>query len=294
MKHFLSFALFFSLGWAVDYRGTIPLQFLKIKPCRISSLGGAFVGVYEPSSENPASLASTKAKEIGLSYNSYLASIDISSLSYIHPTEEIGCFQGEITFLKTKGIPKTDIRGNTLDKFYASDMLASIGYGKHISPDIAIGGAFKFIRESIDKNSCNTFATDVGIQYRPFLKDITIGLCLSNIGRSIKYINEEEDLPLTIKGGIAINGLDNTLLSTIQLEKSIDSDVVLRFGFEHRLINKVFLRAGYSTEPDIGKGVSFGFGLRLSKYFFDLAFLPWGALGNTISGSFFIKFLEEE
>ncbi len=79
-----------------------------------------------------------------------------------------------------------------------------------------------------------------------------------------------------------------------KLDKSIDSPIIARIGAEHRLMNMVFLRLGYSTESDIGTGISLGLGLKLSKYFFDMSFLPWEGLGNTISGSFYIKFLEEE
>ncbi|MEW6006952.1 MAG: PorV/PorQ family protein [bacterium] len=290
----LCLCAFSKVAFGVDYTATSPLQFLKIKPCRVSSLGGAFVGVNEPSFENPASFQGAKVKEIGLSYNSYLAGIDISSLSYIHPTEEMGCFGFGFLYLKTPDILKTKDGGIEDGKFSCSDISASIGYGRNISPDIAIGGTFKFIREGIDDKAVNTGAADLGIQYRPFLKDITIGLCLSNIGKSIEYTNEKEDLPLTMKGGISVNCLDKTLLSTIELDKSIDSDVILRLGFENVLMNKVFLRAGYSTEPDIGSGISFGFGLKLSKYFFDMSCLPFQDLGNTMQGSFYIKFLEEE
>ncbi|MEW6103119.1 MAG: PorV/PorQ family protein [bacterium] len=294
MRKIIISLVFGGFLWGVDYTATSPLQFLKIKDCKVSSLGGAFVGVDEPGFENPASFGNAKIKEIGLSYNSYLAGIDISSLSYIQGTEEIGGFGFNVLYLKTPEILRTKDGGIEDGKFSCSDISLSMGYGRKIAPDIAIGSTIRFIRETIDDKAVNTGAADFGIQYKPFLKDITIGLCLSNIGKSIKYANKNEDLPLTMKGGISINCLSQTLLSTIEIDKAIDSDVILRCGFEHTLMNKVFLRAGYSTEPDIGSGISFGFGLKISKYFFDMSYLPFQDLGNTIQGSLSIKFLEEE
>ncbi|HAW50696.1 TPA: hypothetical protein DCX16_07090 [bacterium] len=286
-KSIIIFLVFCGIVFGEDYTATNPLQFLKIKD------PFSYVSTY-PSFENPSSFGRAGFKEISLSYNSYLAGIDISSISYVHPTEELGGFGINLLYLKTPDTIRTRDGGVKDEKFSCSDMLLTIGYGKKISQGIAIGSSFKFIREKIDKDSANTFCFDFGMQYKPFIKDITIGLCASNFGKSIKYIDEKEDLPITIKGGISINSLENTLTTSIGLDKSIDSPVILHLGVCHKLMNRIFLRAGYSTGQDVGIGLSFGLGFKLSRYFLDVSCLPFGELGNTISCSFSIKFIEEE
>ena len=117
---------------------------------------------------------------------------------------------------------------------------------------------------------------------------------LSNIGKGIKFISKNEDLPITLRGGASLKLLKDTLIISSQIDKSIDSSIIARLGVEHKVLEAVFLRAGYSNSADIGSGISLGMGITFRNILADISFSPYGDLGNVTNLSLCFFFLPEE
>jgi hypothetical protein len=278
---------------------TSPLQFLKMgEGPRTSALGGAYVGLSDDADSvllNPAGLAKIEGKQIRCFYNSYLANIKAESISYTHRFEEgEKGFGLNILFLHTPEIDRMGSDGEKDGDFTCYDLSLSFGYGMRVTPDIAVGSSIRYVRESLDDISVDTACFNLGLLFETPYRNLTVGAVLSNIGKGVKFIEKEEDLPITLRTGISLKTLDDTLTLTAQIEKSIDSPITFGCGAEHKVLKSILLRAGYSSSQDIGSGLSLGIGLALSKFIFDISFTPYSDLGNTTSLSLCLQFLPED
>lgn len=91
-------------------------------------------------------------------------------------------------------------------------------------------------------------------------------------------INNEtgEKAPTVMKAGISILP-SNELILNVEVEKDLDFDEVVKAGIEYRIIDKVYVRTGISTEPFLG---AFGVGFHPKNLKFDYAFSNDSRLGG--------------
>ena len=95
--------------------------------------------------------------------------------------------------------------------------------------------------------SKTAYACDLGTQYR-LSEPINLGLSVKNLGTKIKYLSEEESLPLVIQlGGSYTKVFDNySLLLLDDLAYYVNEEEYLyMIGAELNYQKKYFLRAGY-------------------------------------------------
>ncbi|MEK9150241.1 MAG: hypothetical protein AAB267_09405, partial [Candidatus Desantisbacteria bacterium] len=97
-----------------------------------------------------------------------------------------------------------------------------------------------------------------------------------------------------LRGGASLKLLKDTLIISSQIDKSIDSPVIARLGIEHKVLEAVYLRTGYSNGQDIGSGISLGMGINIKNILADISFSPYGDLGNMTNLSLCFQFLPEE
>lgn len=233
---------------------------------------------------------------------------------------ESGVLGISATYLNITGLEKrASNTANSEGSFSTSDFSFSLAYagntqGKLFLP-FSYGLTLKFIRQSIDQYSADAFAADLGAIAPVQICGIpaSFGACIQNIGTSIKYINEEYQLPLVYKFGIAAKPFHNgklPLLVALDVDFPNDSDISVKIGFEFEVNSMLNIRAGYrnmnsSTRDAIsgGKlgafnnsqfsafsGLTAGFGLNIplntisnlsNGLNLDYAFVPYGELGNT-------------
>lgn len=281
------------------YIATSPLQFLKmgIGP-RVEAMAGAYVGLADDENAvllNPAGLANIKGKRLGMFHRAGLVGIGLESISYTHHFEESPAGLGaNLLFLHSPKIDRTIDSTTKVDDFYCYDAALTLGYGREVSPDLLVGGSLRLIQEKLDDKKANTACFDVGLLFDTGYDGLTLGMSLANIGKGVKFISKEEDLPITLRGGASLKLLKDTLIISSQIDKSIDSPVIARLGVEHKVLESVFLRAGYSNEKDIGSGISLGMGITFRNILADISFTPYGDLGNVTNLSLCFQFLPEE
>ena len=150
----------------------------------------------------------------------------------------------------------------------------------------------KVISEKIAGASATAYALDFGWLYYP-QKDLTFGAALSNLGTSLKLVDQSDPLPLQGRLGVAWR---------FHPDFRVSSDLIYRqngptagaLGLEWSNSAYYSIRAGYNnshtTELGVGSGFTAGVSLRYWGQEFDYAWVPFGDLGNTQYFSLLIRF----
>jgi len=141
------------------------------------------------------------------------------------------------------------------------------------------------------------------MQYSLLKRDrILLGLVIQNIGSRMKFVSEENSLPMTIRGGIGYKILDSWI---IEADAILPNDNTIIFGAGTQFVLKVDKewsitpRVGYNTRTvsdltDL-KGLTCGFGFNWQSVSWkdmaiDYALVPYGKLGLTHRISLGMKF----
>lgn len=288
---------------AVTNRGTAGAQFLKIGVgARAVAMGEAYTalsndvnGIYW----NPAGLSMIQGREVSFSHSSWLEMMNYDSMAFAIPAS-YGVFGFAVNRLSVGAIDKYSNIGNRVgdEAYNPADTLLTMSYA-NMFRDICLGVNVKYIESNIDNTKATTVALDAGSLYRFSDGKYAIGFTIQNIGSAMKFVNDSDPLPMTMKLGFSSELIreKNPLIVAIDLSSPSDSAVRAGLGLEYSCgLNesmRISPRLGYKTNDDKLNGLSgltAGFGFKLDMYMLDYAWVPYGDLGDThrISGS--IKF----
>jgi hypothetical protein len=154
---------------------------------------------------------------------------------------------------------------------------------------------------SMDDVDADTFAFDVGYLINVPEAGLGIGVALLNIGKDIRYIEEDESLPLTLRAGAAFN-----LVNTEAARFGVSADYIryleekdhrVRVGAELTVFNILSLRGGYRILEEERNNFTLGVGLELLGFSVDYAMLfkpLFGGDVNQLSVSFRFPKKEEK
>ncbi|MFH0842430.1 MAG: hypothetical protein V1903_07400 [Bacteroidota bacterium] len=157
--------------------------------------------------------------------------------------------------------------------------LAGLGCGMALSENINAGIQIDYIAEKTSgeysDRHCLTF--EAGLLVSP-KENIHIGIHLFNpVPNSLR----RSFLPTAIRAGAGIE-LNRVLIAGAEAEMSSGEKLILRTGFEYRVLEKLQLRGGFSSE---NTSFSFGLGYLLKSLQLNLAFATHERLGITSSAS---------
>jgi len=210
MIKFFLFSLFFflSLSLKAQTGGEEVYQFLNLTTsARQIALGGEVLNltndVNQPIS-NPSVINGDIDNKVSLNYTSYLAGINIGSLSYAKTiSRRFGTIHAGIKYIDYGSLIGADEQGNETGSFGASDVAISIGYAINIPrTDFFIGSNIRFINSNISNFSSSGISTDLAILYSNPYKPFSFTLVARNIGTQIKtYNGVEENLPFKVALG---------------------------------------------------------------------------------------------
>lgn len=279
--------------------GTSAAQFLKLGAgARATGMGDAFVAISNDATSvywNPAGLNRIEKKSVSVMHALWLEEIFYDWASYVHPTN-FGNFGIGIQYVSYGEIKEMDEDGfETGESFKPSDLAATISYGRNIC-NVLLGLNIKYISSKI-KESASAVAVDIGMMREFAIKDkkISTGLVVQNLGTEMKFVDEKDPLPLSIKVGGAYDIRENWVVA---LDVNLPADNKIGFGvgseYSHKLSEKfnVAGRAGYNTRTDTGglSGLTLGLGFGYTDYSLEYAFVPFGDMGSTHRISVGIKF----
>lgn len=289
--------------------GSTSATFLKIGVgARAVAMGQAFTAVPgDPYSVywNPAGLAYVEDSQATLTHNDYFQDLKQDFLAYTRPPKEgadkwwqRGGWGFSFNYFYT---PKDIERRSGLNEsdplvpltspegfFRAYDTALSAGYGLKVGGASSAGAVLKFIRQTIDDESGQSFAFDLGglHSFSWLGRDFTAGAAVQNIGPGIKFISKRYDLPLSFRAGLSHRLPGAKALLALDVYKPVDNYPFFALGGEYPAAKNIFLRTGYryrlnGNELGAFSGFSAGIGFIYSKVSFDYAFAPFGDLGNS-------------
>ncbi|HBS88733.1 MAG: hypothetical protein A2W91_19005 [Bacteroidetes bacterium GWF2_38_335] len=151
-----------------------------------------------------------------------------------------------------------------------------LGFGKKLAEHFSLGIQLDYLNTYISNMYGNHGAVtgEIGFIAEP-IENLFIGGHLFNPTKAKIAEYNSERIPTLFRIGMGYNFRDKAFLA-IETEKDIDYNPVFKAGLEFRLIEKLMLRAGISTNPVQN---SFGITYSLGKFKVDIAFATHRELG---------------
>jgi opacity protein-like surface antigen len=309
-------------GGEITKVGTTAAQFLKIGVgARSAAMGESFVAMANDASAifwNPAGLASIKGKEVLLAHTEWIADISFDFGGVAISTESMGTFAVYAVTLNMGEMERrTELEPEgTGELFDASDLALGLSYAKYFTDRFAFGISVKYVQQQIWQETAQTFAIDAGIIYHTEVKNLRLGMALSNFGgkmqmsgkdllhfhdidpnldgnnpQIISGLNTEKyDLPLAFRIGVAYDILESEYQRVTMAVDALspnDYHEYVNTGIEYGFRDMVFLRGGYKgfgvSNQEVGYSVGGGLNYALDqslKLKLDYAYTDFGRLEN--------------
>lgn len=302
--------------------GTTAAQFLKIGTgARAVAMGEAFTGQADEVVAlfwNPAGLAQLTQREVVFSHSQWLAGLKYQAAGIALPfSAELGTVGFLAASLST---PEDVVRtvyqpAGTGETFQSVDLALGVAYARNLTPQLAVGGTLKYIRQSVWNTHGSSWALDFGGLYRSDFKHLKVGIAVTNFGAPLKMGGESSEifvdfdpdfsgnvpltaelsasaweLPLLFRMGIAFDLIhSNAIRWTVvsDFNHPSDNSEYLNAGCEYAFREIFFVRAGYRGLGihDSEGGLTAGTGIRLSvgasQIRFNYAFVDYGRLEAT-------------
>ena len=265
---------------------------------RETAMGGAFTaqtGDINSLYYNPAGLANMERKQLFFMNNNYFADFRQNYIGYgtsikqqsIRLGFSFNYFNfGRYEHIRINTENFEPIRIGTLS---ANSWSMNFGAAKRIFSSINSGLALKLISIDLGNYEKTSYAADLGFQYKNLQENYDLGIAFTNIGRHIRFVKVNENLPFTVKAGGAYHFNDMFTIS-LDLKKSVKDDIEIGAGIEMRLFNILSLRTGYNNAAEEGNNITYGMGFKFSDWDIDYSYNPYGILGNSSRFSLMRKF----
>jgi len=244
---------------------------------------------------NPAGLADLEGTEVMFTHQPYIADIDVNFAGIATRVEGFGTLG-----LSAKIVSIGDIEETTEEQpagtgrvFSPSMAILGLSYSRVLTANVSFGVSGMFIHEDVFEVSATGVAFDVGFQYDPRWRGLSMGLSIKNYGPSMSFsgrgFRRELDgrsgaaesapfeLPSSINLGVAYDFLEDganfASVSANFRSNNFYSDF-WQAGAEYVYDGKYSLRGGYafSEEDNYLYGASVGAGVILNVGGTDLSF----------------------
>jgi len=265
---------------------------------RAQAMGDAYTAVAASANGihyNPAGMGFGLSRELMLFHSKWIQDISLENITFLYPFNSRWSIGSSVSFLHMPQLTRYEIdllTGGPLENgtFSIYDLVFLAGIGFRITDHIALGTNLKFFEERIESISARGFAFDVGFLTRLPHSGISFGFSVQNLGAPVKYVAQEESLPLTYRAGLAFQFSDLALIA-FDVSKTAGQKIQYLPGLEISLANSFYLRGGYRMANYEGSGITAGFGLRLiDNHQLNYTYIPYGDLGDSHRGELILSF----
>jgi hypothetical protein len=254
---------------------------------RGSAMGGAVLSTtsgVESIHWNPAGLADLEGTEVMFTHQPYLADIDVNFVGVATRIEDFGTLG-----VSAKVVSIGDMEETTREypegtgRIYSPSMtVLGLSYAKILTANVSVGATVNFIREEIFEANASGVAFDIGFQYIPRWRGLSLGFTIKNYGPEMEFngagfdrsVEERQarsqsapfDMPSSFNLGLGYDFLaDGPHLASLAatFRSNNYQEDFWQGGLEYSYNNLYFLRAGYnfSDQDDYLYGASVGAGL---------------------------------
>lgn len=240
--------------------GTTSLNFLKMDvSARANAMAGAFIGISDDASclyYNPAGMINMENMEIIASHNLYAAETGYSYGGIVVPMKaQNAAFGIQASYFNSGDIDeRTPLHPQGTGRtFAATDLMVGVSYAQMLTPKFFVGGTLKFLTESLADETVYTAAGDVGTYYDTGWKSLIFGMSIRNFGGNVKFIKEDNPLPMTFLFGINYAPLDdgiNKINFLMEAAHPSDNNEYVLLGLEYSFEKTFFIRAGRKLDEE--------------------------------------------
>jgi hypothetical protein len=299
--------------------GTYAYSFLKIPVgAKAPAMGGASTGLADDQTAtfyNPAGITSFEGSSVFASYNNYLAGMQGGYLSYVTSWGQRSSIGLAVDYLNYGTMTRADSLGRAQGEFGGGDLALSITFAyrwpsavdniiaagdpyDEIQDEymrwsgLSVGATAKLIYEKLEDYTSDALAVDLGVIYGLNDQRTRLGVSASNLGFQMKSFSSghEDSMPAILRAGVGHRLKAAPIAIAADVVKPFDNDAYFAVGLNLTRFQPLEIRAGYSTvgqnyrtdsSMDNWAGLSFGLGLKLSRFVFEYAFIPYADLGNS-------------
>jgi hypothetical protein len=263
--------------------GTTGADVLKVAlGARPNALGGAYSAVggdVQAVLFNPAALSTLPGADAVFLHFLSLEEVTYEMLGYGQPVKDLGTLGGTLVW---RTMPTIDNPGAADNPVAANDVVATLGLSRKLTEllpglgapfnGLAVGAAGKIIYSSLREAHAVDGALDLGVCWsdQVFTRPVTVAAAIQNIGPPLKFIEQADPLPLTVRLGLAVIPYSDSRhrgLITAEETYCTDGQLKTALGAEYALLDTVFFRVGYTLAgqdnlggPAGGLGVAFSAG----------------------------------
>jgi hypothetical protein len=275
----LALCLLGATALAGNRSGIVTAQFLKLPvSARAVAMGNAQVAMAEGAismAYNPAGILTTQQFAFGATYNQWYADISHSFFGLAANFQEWGTVGVGVTTLATDNMAVTTpaFPEGTGEFFKAAEYAVTVSYGRQISEDFSLGLSFKWINSNLynDEINADAIAFDIGSLYDVPVLRTRLGISVTNLGRDLRYLNEQYSLPTALRFGARTNVYQtdyHRVYAVAQVGRPNDSDEQYNIGVEYTYQALFSLRSGYRFNYDT-ENWSAGVGVMLASLGID-------------------------
>lgn len=157
-----------------------------------------------------------------------------------------------------------------------SESKFGLAYAMKLSDKVRMGVQINYHRTQIAEGFGNSghLTGEVGIQ-ADITDQLSVGAHIYNPTLTSQAEYNDERIPTNIRLGAQYQFNDKFFIS-VEGHQNIYDRAGFRAGMEYRVIDQLYLRGGISTNPTLA---NFGFGVKLKKFFIDVASSYHATLG---------------
>jgi long-subunit fatty acid transport protein len=281
--------------------GTSGAAFLKIGAgARPAAMGEAVTAVIDDvnaSAWNPAGLSKVTSPQFTAAHSQWLQGYNHEFVATAYPLSW-GVLGLSFTSLSVDGIERRATDSDVPDSTFGSnDTAYTLSLGKSLGEAWSMGAGFTLVRESLAGRSASAVAGNLGVQWKASSRPLSLGAALRNLGSKVKFDAEGDPLPAVLSVGAGYRMSERLLLSADVRRPQYDKmsyGAGLEYTRDLPWEMKAALRGGYNTAgADVTSGtVGFtgGLGVTRRNWGFDMAWAPYGALGQAFRYALLVKF----
>ena len=266
------------------------------------AFGEAFVGLADDASSiayNPAGLARLRRTEVQFSHN--MLAEDVHQEWAVAAVPGPWSFAAAANLIFVKPFEVFNENDQAVGEISSQDASYHLALARLLGP-LSLGVSGKYLTSRLDTHKAHTLAFDAGALLR-LTDDAYIGISALNMGGgTLRYIDQENELPRAFKAGASWTMLRRKSLGralTMIADATVPAydDPFVAGGFELKLYDALALRGGGRSRRDAGLGYSCGMGLSLTRseesafqIDFDYSFVDFGRLGGAHRAGITLRF----
>ncbi len=252
---------------------------------RAGGFGDAYTAVANDENAiffNPAGLANIRSGAISLNHTQWFQDIRFDNVLFGYNFDRKLGVALSVSHMWMPSILGKDNLGNPTSAFDVSSSVIQLGIGYRIHPSFYLGLGVKYFQDNLAGFSVNGVALDAGIYMYTFIRGLTFGASVQNLGGDVQYDVARERLPLQYRLGLSYRLYGSGLRLSFDAIKSIDTDINYAAGIEYTFMRTFSLRFGNQFRPGAAFTPGYGAGLNLSnRYILDYTFYASQDLGST-------------